>query len=294
MVAPAQVIHGLPLFSFRNLEWPHIESAPVHFSHSQAERRYPYIDAAGHDNAGRDPLKIRVRMFFLETLEAGAFTKKWPVWRKALFDGSSGPMKHPVLGPLRARVEEGDVQFVAQTTAGITVDVSFTETVDDIDKPTKFKEPYPGGLQVAKAAFQAAGIYNIPWPSQALDTDLLSAFKAITTGIWSAQTTLTGYANQVAGSLEQMISAAEGLTDPRSYVLYDNLVHLWELASDAANKASKDLRSTGSKFTQADTTLADFAAEVGNTEAEVIQLNLHLLRSPIVEKGTAITYYTGK
>jgi prophage DNA circulation protein len=290
MAAPAQVIQGLRPFKWRGLT-VFIESAPVDFAHGLAERKYPYINAAGHDWTGMDPLKVRVRMFFLETIDPGAFTKKWTVWRKALFDGTSGPLEHPVLGKFQARVEGGSIAFAAQTTAGIIVDCSFTETVDNIDKPNKFTDPQPSVTEAAKSAQVAADAYKIPWPSQKLDTDLFEAVKALQTG---TQVTFAGYANQIAGNIEKMIADVEALSDPRSYPAYDNLIHTWDLVRDAANKASKDLRSTGSKYTQNDTTIATFAADVGNTEEEIAQLNLRLLRSPVIPAGTAVTYYTGK
>lgn len=293
MVAPAQVIYALRPLKWRGLT-VFIESAPVNFSHSQAERRYPYIDGAGHDWTGMDPLECPVRMYFLETVDPGAFTKKWTVWRKALFDGTSGDFEHPVLGKFRARVKGGTIAFAAQTTAGIIVDATFVSTVDNIDQPNKFKDPQPSGVEVAKAADAAASAYGIPWPSQKLDTSLEGAFKALETGLWDAQVTFAGYANQIVGDIESMISAAEALTDPMSYPVYDNLVHAWELTRDAIDKAQKDLRATGSRIVQNDTTIAAFAAEVGNTEAEVAQLNYALLRSPIVPAGTPVNYYTGK
>lgn len=293
MVAPAQIIHGLPPLTWRGMTVL-IESAPIEGSHSLPARPYPYIDGVGHDWTGRDAHKCRVRMYFLETLDKGAFTKKWPRWRKAIFDGSSGPMEHPILGAFQARAESWTIAFVAQTTAGIIVDVSFTETVDNVDKPNKFREPTPGGVQVAKAAEKAAAKYKIVWPSQKLNVSLEDAFKAMQTLIWDVQTTSAGYALQIAGDIELMIEQAEALTDPKAYPVYDNLLFAWSLAKEAADKASKDLRSTGSRLVQSDTTLAAFASEVSNTEQEIMQLNLRLLRSPIVPSGTAVTYYTDK
>jgi len=296
VVAPAQVIQALRPFRWRGLGIL-IESAPVDFSHSLAERRYPYIDGAGHDWTGRDPIKCRVRMYFFDAGIPGdlnAFTKKWPLWRKALFDGTSGALDHPILGRFQARVESGSIQYVATTTAGVIVDASFTETVDNIDKPTQVQDPQPSGVEVAVAAQVAASTVGINWPSQKLDLSLGDAFKALQTAFWDAQVTFAGYANQIIGSIEEMIVQAESLTDPTSYPAYDNLVHAWFLAKDAVDKAQKDLRATGSRIVQADTTLSTFAAEVGNTEAEVMQLNYALLKSPIVPKGTAVNYYTGK
>jgi hypothetical protein len=296
-IVPAQIIHGLPPLKFRGLTWEFTESIPVGFSHSQAERRYAYVDGAGHDWTGMDPLTPTVRMFFLEAGlmgKKGAFTKDWPKWRKALFDGTAADFTHPVLGTFRARVLSGDIQFTAQTTAGIIVDVRFTSTIDSVDKPNKFKEPNPEGVTVAKAAEQAAGVYNIPWPSQKLDTSLSDAFKSLTTAIWDVQTTFSGYANQITGDIESMIEAAEALSDPVSYPAYDNLLHIWELTRDAAAKAQKDLRPVASRVVPNDTTLTTFAAEVGNTEQEIMQLNYRLLGKPLVPTGSTVNFYSGK
>jgi hypothetical protein len=294
MTQAAQIIHRLGPIRFRGVTWEHFENAPVSFSHSQAERRYPFIDGAGHDWTGMDPLQVSVRMLFLETLKPGAFTFHWPKWRKALFDGTAADFQHPVLGTFKARVLGGDIQFAAQTTAGIIVDVRFTSTVENIDKPNQFKDPQPSGIQVASAAQASANAVGIPWPSQKLDRSLEDAFKALQTGFWDAQVTYSGYANQLVGDIESMITAAEDLTDPTAYPAYDNLVHIWELTRDAADKAQKDLRARGSRIVQSDTTIATFAAEVGNTESEVAQHNYALLRSPIIPSGTAVHYYTGK
>jgi hypothetical protein len=294
MVQIAQVIQALRPLKWRGLELWFIESAPVNFSHSLAERRYPYIDGAGHDNTGMDPLECTVRLRFLETVKRGLFTNIWPKFRKAVFDGSSGDLEHPLLGKFRARVKGGQIGFAAQETAGVTVDVTFVSTVDDIDRPDQFKDPQPDGVQVAAAAQAAANQYDIPWPEQNLDISLLDAFKALQTCIWSAQVTFAGYGNQIVGTLEEMITSAEALTDPKAYPVYDNLIFAWSLAQDAVEEAEKDLRARGSRYVQSDTTIAAFAAEVGNTETEVAQLNYALLKSPVIPAGTAVHYYTGK
>lgn len=294
MTQLAQIIQALRPLKWRGLEAWFIESAPVSFSHSLPERRYPFIDGAGHDWTGMDPFECPVRLYFLETVQRGLFTNVWPKWRKALFDGTSGDLEHPVLGTFRARPKAGTIGFAAQVTAGIIVDATFVSTVDNVDKPNAFSDPQPDGVQVARAAQLAAGQYGIEWPSQKLDTSLEDAFKALSTAAWDAQITVSGYGNQVVGTLEDMIVAAESLTDPASYAAYDNLVHAWDLARTAVEKADRDLRAVGSKVVQADTTLADFAVTVSNTPAEVMGLNYGLLRSPIVSAGTLVRYYTGK
>ncbi len=294
MALLAQIIQALRPLKWRGIELWFIDSAPVNFSHTLAERRYPYINGAGHDNTGMDPLDCQVRLRFLATVQRGLFTNVWPKFWKAVQDGSSGDFEHPVLGKYRARVKGGVIGFAAQEQAGISVDVTFVSTVDNIDKPNAFKDPPLDGVQVAKAAQVGADKYGINWPSQKLNTSLADAFKALQTAAWDAQVTFAGYGNQVIGDIESMIEAAEALDDPAAYPVYDNLLHTWELAKGLVDDAQKDARARGSRIVQADTTTATFAATVGNTETEIAQLNYPLLKSPIIPSGTAVNYYTGK
>ena len=106
MPTAATIIQALRPFKWRGLTVL-IESAPVDFAHRQSPREYYGINGEGHDHTGMAALKCHVRMFFLNTIEKDSFPDKFGVWRKALFDGSSGDLEHPVLGKFRARVEGG-------------------------------------------------------------------------------------------------------------------------------------------------------------------------------------------
>lgn len=125
MPTPATIIQALRPFRWRG-NTVLIESAPVDFEHRQAPREYYGIPGEGHDNTGMAALKCRVKMFFLNTVEKDSFPDKWGVWQRALFDGSSGDLEHPVLGKFRARVEGGSIQFAAQTTAGVIVECNLS------------------------------------------------------------------------------------------------------------------------------------------------------------------------
>jgi len=113
--------------------------------------------------------------------------------------------------------------------------------------------------------------------------------------VFEAQVTFSGYANQVKGAIEDMITRVELISDPGASAAYDNLIRLWDSVDRLAKKAEQELgRATAVRITQSDTTLDAFAAEVGNEVQDVMGLNPGLLRSPVVSRGAAVTYYTGK
>lgn len=295
-VPPARIIQGLPTLEWRGLYAP-CDSAPVDFSHRQAERKYYGVDGAGHDNTGMDPMFPNLRLYFINGVEGDneAFPHNWNAWRVALFDGSAGDFVHPVLGKFRARVLKGTIQFVSQTTAGVVVDVAFTSTIDSIDKPNKFIDAKPDVQTTAKAAAAAAASQEIRWQPSTLGSTLEGAVSGLFSAVFDAQVTLSGYTNQVGGGILDMIARAESLTDPASYPAYDNLVRLWsevELLSAAAVREVG--RSVGKRITQNDTTLDAFATSVNNDIDEVMALNPGLLRSPSVPKGSTVSFYTGK
>src|SRR5262245_51552162 len=88
----ANVIGQLPELTWRGLDPVPVEDASYDFSHDQAERRYPYVDGAGHDHTGRGPIRFTARLLFHNTLQADLYPHTWEEWRAALFDGASGEL----------------------------------------------------------------------------------------------------------------------------------------------------------------------------------------------------------
>ncbi len=293
MPTSADVLAALPLLTWRELTAPVI-LAPIDFSHSQAERRYPYIDGAGHDNTGRDPLKFQVRLCFCETVEAGSFTGRWPAWREALFDGSSGPLDHPLLGKLRARVLTGHVDLKAEVRSGVFVDVTFTETLDDPSLPTAFTGADFALDQTTTAASEAAAQLGIYYPDGEATTTLAAAFKLLKGALFSASITVGAAISQVLGNVDAMIASVELLDDPGTWVALDLLTQVYAGLLDLKVRAERVVARAVGSLVVPTTTLDAFATQQGNTLAEVMGLNVQALRSPIVPRGTTLFYYTGR
>ncbi len=72
--------------------------------HDQAERKYPYVDGAAHDNTGRTPYSIRATLVFNNTIASDLLPARLEKWLDALENGKIDGLSHPVLGNMFARV----------------------------------------------------------------------------------------------------------------------------------------------------------------------------------------------
>lgn len=296
MAIPARVIQDLPRLNWRGLG-AQCEDATFSFSHSQVERGAYGIDAAWHDHARRDPIKFKCKLHFINTLISAPkeFPENYNKWQEALLDGSTGKLRHPILGTIDARVENGDVRLVAQVTAGVTIEVNFTETRVDVTKPTEFSSPDVDVKALAAQIGHDARRFNIAYPSGILDRTLEDAIGSILGNVHAAQITVAGYASQVVGKVSNMIEAVERVTDPAAAPLYTNLVTLWDALRTRAKEVEKlAARGTSKQRVAAPTTIDAFAKTVGNTEDEIMYLNPALIAKPSVPAGTVVAYYTGK
>lgn len=297
MAIPARVIQALPKLTWRGL-FAKCEDASFSFSQTQVERSAYAIDGAWHDHARREAIKFRCKLYFINTLYSGGvveFPDNYNKWQAAMLDGSTGPLRHPILGTINARVESGDVSLAAQTTAGVVVNVNFTETLVDVTKGTVFEAPAVDIQKLAQQIGQDAGRFDIAFPSGILDRSLEDAIESLLGNVHAAQLTASGYATQMVGKVERMIAAVERVADPSVMPLYTNLVTLWDTLRTRAKQAERVLgRSTSRYRAPEDTTLDAIAKDTGNDVAELTELNPALVASPTVPKGSIVTYYTDK
>ncbi len=296
MALPSRVIRDLPKLTWRGLFAP-CEAAPVDFSHAQAVREQYQIDDAWHDHGGLKPLDIKVKLHFLNTMFDGVvwFPNEYNKWQAALFDGSPGKLRHPILGEIDAVVMSGSIALEARQSGGVSVDVTFNRTILDVTKPSELKATQVDIKAVAKQALTDAGNLGINFPSGRFDGDIFDAIDGFLGDITSATMTITGLGNQLKGGIEDMIFRVELLTDPTVAPAYDNLVLLWDAISSRVDLAAATAaRSTASTRLPEDTTFDAFGSEVGNSVEALMGLNPSLIRYRVLAKGTTVTYYTNK
>lgn len=291
-VSPMSVIQGLPRMRWRGLTAPEYDVASFDWDTGQAKRRYPGIDGAGHASVGRDAFPLTFRLYFLNSLTADAFPMLWDEWWPKLRDGEAGEMVHPLLGPVVAKALGGTVNVEARTTAGVIVDVRFEEHLEDPNEAIELETTQVSVRAAAEAAKAAMDAQDIPWPDGAPATDILDAIDMVESALYSATLTLEGFANQILGEIEGIISLTEALQDHENHPVTDALktlyVGLYDMAAQGDAAAA---RATSTATAQHATTIDGIARRHSNTVAEIMTLNSGLLGSPVVDAGTTYRFY---
>lgn len=291
-VHPNRAIQGLPLMTWRGLRSPPYDTASFSFSHQQAEKRFPYIDGAAHDWTGMDPIPFDFQLYFLNSLEPRLFPDLWERWRVALFDGSPGELRHPLVGVVDAVVQGGDVKLVAQATAGIVVSVKFTQTILDPSEKVQFDALEVGLKALAQQADEWGQAVDVPFPDGELATSFEDLVGQIESAIGLAKMQAIALINKALGTVATVIKTVKALESHVTWPYTGALISLYNGLLDlraevGANKA----RATTSVTYPTLVTVEQVAADHGNTVGEVMQLNLQLLRRPTIEAGTAIRVY---
>jgi prophage DNA circulation protein len=284
---------GLPSVPCRSvgLDWTH--SLPV--------RSYPYVDGDGHDHTGRRSATMDVELLFWNTLvleQPGIvlFPTVFNQWLERLLSGRSGNLEHPIFGNRRARVAHGSVPLVSEVRDGVTVDVTFIETLDEPEQQIPFKGPDVSAEAAAIAAQAACNTAGIAYPDGTPDEpDLLTATRAAIANAESRITRAEGKINQLQGKIVRMLDDAERLNNHAMYAAQDNLTTLWVTLNDLKNRLPATVqRAIGEAVTQApNTSLTTLATRHGNTVEEMMGLNPLLLREPTIPRGTRYKYFVG-
>lgn len=287
-------ISQLPAVAWRNLPEVHCDTADYDFSHSNAERRWPFIDGAGHDHAGRDPLPIKCTFYFLNTMLDGIeyYPDIWAQWRAALFDGVAGPLEHPDLGSFDAVVQSGSVRMNAQTRSGVIVSVNFVEHIDDPEKESPFSVATLDPETAAKAADDAMASAGLNYPDGMPESDFLSSYKAIKGEIFSATLRVTGAINQIQALAGMVIDDMKTVSNPENWPHQVILTAFWNALQDTKKRIEqKTERATAQYTTRSEISLSSLATQLNNTVDQLIELNLSLVSKPYVPALTVVRYY---
>lgn len=291
-VTPNSIIYGLAPLLWRGLEAPPYDVAGFDFSHSQAEKRYPYIDGAAHDWTGLDPVSMKFTLYFINTLRRDAFPQLWEQWRKALLNGAPGELQHPLLGRMDAVPKSGSVDLKATTTAGVIVQVEWTKTLLNPEKADTFEALTVNAQALARAVDAETQALGFTYPTGiGGDTSFFDLLLQIEGAIQGLQMTALGKIRQLQGKLNIAIRFLN-IPNHTRWAALALCRQLYVASMDMANALGREsARRTARATYTAPMTFGDVAASTGNTVAEILGLNLALARAPTIPAGTAVTYY---
>ena len=287
-------IRELPLMSFRGLKAPPYTTAPSNGSHTQAQRDYPFVDAAGHEHIRRDPIEATFDLHFLNSLGEGLFPELFKEWTEAfVFDGSLGELLHPYWGRIKVRPMTWSVDMNASMTAGCVMSVSFKESIKDPAEELVAPTVVLAIRDAARKADEALEIAGIKYPTGERNDDLLGMVNQIESFVFSARMTVEGFKNQALGIINGLIEDVESLNDNIQWAVKDSLLELWASIYEIETKLDVERsRLIGGKVITVDTTMNKFAEEVDNKTGEIMALNLGLLGQPYMPAFSFVNYYT--
>ena len=300
MSTNAEIISALPPLTWGGLLAP--PYALVSFGHENAlaERRVPYVDDAIHDNTGLMIAPMTARLMFLNTVEGGTtngvrnFPDYWNEWNARL-DGMARDLQHPIYGPMRARVKGARGEIVATQRSGVIVEVTWVKTVEDpalvdVQLDTRV-DNVAAAEQVGAMAYEIGVFYPRGGSAAPAATDLYDDVVGALSAVVGAVSATVARLTRILGRVATMINQVRALDTAAHWPILDGLTRLWTGLSDAVASLIRAARPTRSRTLTAPTTLDAFARDVGNSLADVMNLNISALRTPICARGTTLTYY---
>lgn len=302
----ATAIHDLPALTWLGSK-AYASDIETSWNHRLAVREFPYVDGDAHEKMGRASLSVTATLHWLNTIERGLFPGRWRNFRGLLLRGESGTLSHPDIGNFHARVDSVGYTITAKTTAGVSVRVKWVESIRSADEPTKIVVGSSDSLASAQSVDALMAEMGLEYPD-GMPGD--STFEAAVSGLASmgAEFThqLASAVNQITGLADQVFQSIKLIGNANLYIspsLRDPIVshpgrHALEFGLNSLRMQLKSMLETAQKaggetklhVVTADQPLASLSIALGTDISSLIRLNPGIVKSPIVSKGTKLTY----
>lgn len=310
------VLSQLPRLAFGDLDAPEYTEMKVSWKNALAERLIPYVPGAVHDDMGRHPFKLTADLLFYNGLSttnpAGLvnFPDYFNQWMPMLVTGEVRTLRHPVLGDVRARVEDVNFEIKAGVRSGTKVNVTWTDTVEDpadlnllgftnTALPTaqlasladSASAPFGVVYDQGRQLFATATQFGIPVTNLTISIAVLDVFLAVIPSLTLGSLVSLSLLSAFQGGIARMVDQLNALNNPATYAATDALITFWIALDNKRRQLASNARKTAIYVTGNKMTIDSVARATGNTILEIVQLNLKLLFSPGIPKATNVTYY---
>lgn len=299
-------IHDLPPLTWLGVK-AYVSDIRTSWSHRLPEYEYAYVDGDAHDNTGRKSLKVSATLQFLNTIEPGLYPGKWSSFRALLLSTQSGTLVHPDVGKFHARVADGEYTISARSPAGVSVNVTWTESIRNANSPTKIVTATADATASAKALDDAIAVLGIDYPDgmgsstfAGLVGDILAFGSIFSAEVKSLINTTIGYVDSIYTQMQvAAASVAFATAAARDAIAAPPFRWVFEFQCDALRVALGEhldallegAQPTKTFTTKATTTLASLSLSLDTDIGGLVQLNPGLVGSPSVPKGTLVTYF---
>ena len=302
-------IHDLPYLTWLGSK-AYASDIETSWAHRNAPREFAYVDGEAHEFTGRQSLKVAATLHWVNTIEPNLYPGRWRNFRHLLLSGQSGTLRHPDIGNFHARVESGSYTLTPEESGGVTVRVTWVESIKSADEPTKIVADKSNAVATAAAIDEGMALMGLDYPD-GMPGDL--SFEAAVNSVFSLGTEFThelaaaiqqvvGLSDQVFTGIQMLGSASlyvsppfrdTTVTSPSRPDLEFAINSLRVQLASALDVAKKAGGAPKTFVTSADQSLASLSLDLGSDISSLIRLNPDTTRSPLVSKGTKILYIPG-
>lgn len=302
------VLEQLLEFKFRGISVPCSDFGTL-VEQDQMDHLWPDRDGGHIEGTGRKPLVHHFTLHFRNNLSPG-LAESWNVNNQALYptvfrqffvavsDRSSGPLQHPELGIVTAKIRTADFRWSSQRRDGVDCTCQFKESDDstsDFQDILARKSP----VSEAHVASQDLDSQIIQYANPTITADsengsFLDSIIAITSAFDQA----TLLQAQYAGKIDHVVYRVQNLQDRVTHALD---VKAWPLitSGERLKGALFDMKTTLLTTEKEilhyvaarDTTLAALTGPTGTSITDLLKLNPGLASKPHVPLGTIIRRY---
>jgi prophage DNA circulation protein len=289
---------------FSAIQFP-VTKFKTSLAHDLVQHKYWKRNGARIEDTGVAPIRHTFSLPMLNTLARGK-AEKWPDplypnhWRILYQQAqrqATGVLTHPELGELPCKLETLDTEWDAQRRAGVEVEISFIETLQDFDSPN------PVGLSPIQKMTNAGANLDSSYDDLGLLAPTLPVFResfadfarklqSIGDTQFAAAYRVKGFADGMIYRANAVIESLDRAADATTWPARDAAERIKD-AGHAAQRASEIAftRTTFFYTTLADITLAELSQTLkGAPVDEMMRLNPRIAAAPVVKKGTVVRY----
>jgi len=278
------------------------------------EHKYPNRDSARLEAMGREPLIIKCKAVFVNTIVPGP-TDNWKqgdlypyTYIKLLlssFSGDTKKLQHPVIGEINCKMISFNPVIDAKFRGGELVNITWKETiVGDLDSTLQSLES-----RVASAKHNAAALDNmmpdlIPSPADLA----IPVYKDSLLDLINKLETYVSFPLKFAGQIIGTVASLEGRCQIIISKIKSNYQTTWGQANQLAYKLKADSkwfrdaakwasgnsvssRITATFITDRRTVFTNLCARLQNTYSDLSALNPELAKMVSIPVGTSVQYY---
>lgn len=300
-------IHDLPHLTWKGHKI-YYSSLRTNWAHRLAPRKYLDINGEAHDWTGRDSLRVGVTALYHNTpATPGMFPSEWNKIRTELLKSAEiGELRHPDIGLMSCRPTTTAYEInPGNSSAGITVELEFVESIKSADQPTKFVTAGSDAAAAAEDADVAINLMGLDYPDGMHEASFGEMLAAIASFPATFSHELNGLINQTVGLVDQMYATVQALCNAEAYlpsslkvVSYDPYRGMLERALEtiaAALAAALAAATAGGNAIQTfvtggETTFAALSLQLGVDVGVIVRMNPNLLGSLTIKPGSKVLY----